>query len=451
MRNVVIVSCVLWTLGGCVFEKVCVNGAARDASGMCVAMGAVRDSGADAGLDGGGTDANIDGMTSDTDGGTDDGGTDGGGRGRITQFSVGVAHVCAVDSLGTLRCWGSNLFGQLASGDIMAIAAPRVIDLSGPVSSVTGSALGVCAQTSAPALFCWGQENEGQVGDGALSDIPVTTPFEHKGLSARHVASGATNTCVTNPLGTLVCWGRNDRGQLGLGTTGSPQPAPGALMRYDGMMPVENVAATAIGDRHVCMRTNDNRVACVGSNETGELGLGDRTSRNYAEQVPGMTAVTSLSAAASHVCIVNGGDVYCWGDNDEGQAGAVIGVFDSPTLVAGTSGAIAVATGDIATCALLNMRKVVCWGKRTRGGIGDGTPVSDMIVSVPVTVPELVDVVAIGSSFLDVFCALTGSGELYCWGEDATSRLGPPDPLAATVFLDGMQLHTGPVRVNPLP
>lgn len=442
MRNVAIASCVLWLLGGCVFEKVCVNGAARDSNGTCVATGI----GSDGGTDGGGVDANTDGATPDIDGGAD-----GGGPLTLTQFSVGVVHICAVDSIGTLRCWGSNGFGQLASGDVTPFAAPRVIDLGAPVTFVGGNTLTTCAQTSAPSLFCWGSKSEGQVGDGSASDIPVTTPFEHVGLSARHLAAGFANTCVTKPLSTQVCWGRNDRGQLGIDTGEVEQAMPGAAMRDGPTSEFENVVESSIGDRHVCMRTSDRRVFCVGSNVAGELGLGDLVSRSYAEPVPGMTAVTSISTAASHTCVVNGGDVYCWGDNDEGQAAGTIGVHTSPEIVAGTTGATAVATSDIATCALLGTRKVVCWGTRTHGGIGDGLPASAEVVTVPVTVTGLSDIVAIGSGFLDLFCALTASGELYCWGEDANYRVGTPEPTAATVFLDGMNLHTAPVRVNPLP
>ena len=39
--------------------------------------------------------------------------------GPVTQVSAGGSHVCAVMASGTLRCWGSNDYGQLGYGDIL--------------------------------------------------------------------------------------------------------------------------------------------------------------------------------------------------------------------------------------------------------------------------------------------------------------------------------------------
>ena len=443
MRFVTIGCIALSLLGGCVFNDVCVGGAVRNPSGRCV-VSAVDDAG---GGDGGG---GVDGGT--MDGAVDAGEIDGGPPLVIESFSVGVAHACAVDSVGTLRCWGANVLGQLASGNVAPFDAPRVIDLGAPVISAAGNTLTLCAQTNEPTVYCWGNNEAGQVGNGTADAAPVTTPFQHTALGAgRQIAGSFANMCFTRLLGTTVCWGRNDSGQLGIGSTSANQPMPGGSIMRTATSTLENVVGTTVADRHVCLRTNDAMLYCVGENNSGELGLGDTASRSFAEAVPGMTMVTSVSSSASHTCAVNGGDVYCWGDNDNGQAGSGLGIITVPTLVGGTTGATEVWTGDSASCALLDTREVVCWGSRAHGGIGDGMAVSADIVTTPVAVAGLSDVVAIDGSYFDLVCALTGSGELWCWGEDAASMVGGPPSGGTSAFLDLETVHTAPVRVDPLP
>lgn len=208
---------------GCVFSDRCVNGAARDeASGRCTLT---------VHPDAGDTDAGEGDAGAGSDAGDASADDDAGVPRRIAQVSVGVVHACAIDDLGVLRCWGDNSSGALATGDTAASAVPRVIDLGAAVTQVGGTALHTCASTSAPATFCWGQNAEGQIGDGTPGDIPTTTPFEITALGAlQQIMGGFANTCAVSLLGQVVCWGRNDRNQLGNRHLEMTQPAPGAPM-----------------------------------------------------------------------------------------------------------------------------------------------------------------------------------------------------------------------------
>lgn len=444
--RITLMSAVL-ALSGCVFEDRCVGGAVRDERGLCTR--GQSDAGSDAGRDAGrkpdsGTD----------DGGTGDGGIDGGGAhdagmdagppATIVDFAVGAAHACVVDSTGALTCWGANLIGQLGSGDISAQAGPRRIELGAPVVSVGAGAAHSCAATTEPAVYCWGLNDHGQIGNGTASGAAVTMPHKLAGLGTSRSMSGAhRNTCVIAVTGTTQCWGRNDEGQLAIGTASADVTAPGSVARSS-TGELSPVMEAAIGGRHICFVTGGH-LLCAGD----ELGTPDLTA-DIATPVPGMNDIASVAAYAGHTCAVQDGSVYCWGTNEFGQV--MPGGPDhvpEPTAVSGVDSAIQVATGEGHTCALLESGSVVCWGTRSYGALGDGGPTSDTSVAAPVPVAGLVDVSQIKSNMYLV-CGLTSSGELHCWGEDASALSGGIAPGADSVFLDGETMHAAPVRVNPL-
>ncbi|MDQ3556018.1 MAG: hypothetical protein M3409_04470, partial [Gemmatimonadota bacterium] len=75
-----------------------------------------------------------------------------------------------------------------------------------------------CALTRGGAAFCWGRNNYGQLGDGSTTDrgVPVQVAGGHAFASIR--ANGAAHTCGTTRAGETLCWGYNVEGQLGDGT-----------------------------------------------------------------------------------------------------------------------------------------------------------------------------------------------------------------------------------------
>lgn len=426
--------------GGCVFEERCVGGAVREVPSLRCVLPA-DDAGRDAGA--GELDAGP-----DTDAGMN-GGMDAGPP-RIVDIAVGAAYGCVVDSNGVLTCWGANQLGILATGDVSPRPVPQRIDLGAPVIRVGGNTLHVCAETSEPALYCWGGNGNGMIGDGTMGANPVTTPFRIGSLGAgRDLEGSFANTCFVSLLGTATCWGRNDDGQVGVGTIGGYVLTPGMPVMENNTSVFENLVRVTIADRHVCFTTSDRSLHCMGRNQDGELGTNDGMSHPFPILVPGLTDVTSVSAATSHTCAVSAGDVYCWGSNVHGEAvpGAASDLT-MPTLVTGIGPATQVATGGESTCALLATGEVTCWGWREFGSIGDGMPTSNTSTG-PVMVPGLSNVVRLESSYLALICALTADDEIWCWGTDAIEQIGGAQPGGHTFFLDGTTQHTAPVRVDP--
>ena len=253
----------------------------------------------------------------------------------VVQIAAGKAHTCALLDNGTVRCWGDNTAGQLGDGTTdQRTKATLVTGLSG-VTTITAGEAHTCAVASAGAVHCWGANGSGQLGDGTTTQRNAPTPVS--GLSgATAISAGMSHTCaVAGPAGTVHCWGANGSGQLGDGTT---------------------------------------------------------TQRNAPTPVPGLSAVTAITAHGmwfgSHTCArLSDGTARCWGANYAGQLGhpdtSVIQT-PVPTLVAGVSGATAISTGGAHTCALLQDRTVRCWGLNAYGQLGNDTA-TDSYVPVQVT------------------------------------------------------------------
>ena len=171
--------------------------------------------------------------------------------------------------------------------------------------------------------------------------------------------------------GNVFCWGRNDTGQLGDGSTMN-RPFPVQAQ-------VSNVVDIVAGAFFTCARIGD-ALRCWGKNDSGQLGDGSTMNRPSPVQVLASTqpstalnGVTQLMVGAAHVCTRRGSQVECWGNNENGQLGdgqmgaATDRALPGDVQLAGgvmLANAIDVGSGSsaIATCARLDTGENVCWG-----------------------------------------------------------------------------------------
>jgi alpha-tubulin suppressor-like RCC1 family protein/pimeloyl-ACP methyl ester carboxylesterase len=266
---------------------------------------------------------------------------------------------------------------------------------------------------------CWGANSTGQLGDGTTTSR--LTPVDVSGLASGVAAIAAVgeHTCAVTTSGGVKCWGSNWRGQLGDGTT------------TDRLTPVDvsglasGVAAIAAGGEHTCAVTTSGGVKCWGRNEYGQLGDGTTTDRLTPVDVSGLTGgVVAIAAGWRHTCaLTTGGGVKCWGLNNQGQLGDGTGASRlTPVNVSGLmDGVAAIAAGGFYTCALTTGGGVKCWGNNWYGQLGDGTTTRRL---TPVDVSGLASGVAAIAAGLEHTCALTTGGGAKCWGYNQYGQLG---------------------------
>jgi alpha-tubulin suppressor-like RCC1 family protein len=343
----------------------------------------------------------------------------------VTAFGAGGYHTCAVTSTGAVKCWGSNLDGQLGNGRETS-RSPAPLAVRGLSSGVTAIAAGgshTCALTSTGGLKCWGSNTDGQLGNGWQigRDAPVRLPVDVSGLTSgvTAVTARGRHTCALTSSGGVKCWGANYTGELGDGTK-ELRTTP---VDVSGLS--SGVLAITAGGSHNCALTNAGGIKCWGSNSSGQLGDGTTEDRTVPVDVTGLaSSVTAIAAGGSHTCaLTSAGSIKCWGANSTGQLGT--GTTDphaTPVDVSGlANGVAAISAGAFHTCAVTSAGAVKCWGYNYAGQLGDGTKETRF---------SPVNVVGLDSGAAEITanethsCARTAAGGVKCWGSNYAGQLG---------------------------
>jgi alpha-tubulin suppressor-like RCC1 family protein len=287
----------------------------------------------------------------------------------ITAIGGGVFHTCALASGGGVKCWGHNLYGELADGT--TIDRPTPVDVTGLAVGVTQLAVGgfhACARRADGGVVCWGG---GSLGNGKYAIALAAAQVSGLPAGIAAISAGERHTCALTAAGGAKCWGENLDGQLGIGT------ATNALTPRDVSGLLSSGVVVAAGSYHSCAVTTGGGAACWGSNYYGQLGDGT-AGRSFAPvAVTGLTAgVAAVAAGGYHSCaLTTGGGVKCWGNNTYGQLGnGTTAQSLVPVDVTGLSaGVVAIAVGGAHSCALTSGGGVKCWGYNLYGQLGNGT------------------------------------------------------------------------------
>lgn len=355
-------------------------------------------------------------------------------------LSTGFENTCALvkapDGSGGALCWGNNDYGQLGDGTTAAHLIPVFVKgLANGVSAIDVYGSHACALTSSGGVKCWGFNDVGQLGDGTTtnSSSPVDVVGLSSGVSA--ISVGERYTCALTSSGGVKCWGMNGYGALGDGTyTDRHTPVDVAGLS-------SGVIAISAGPAHTCALTTGGGVKCWGANHFGQLGDGTTSNSNTPINVVGLSSGVNAIAVGGTLAIfdvgytcalLSSGAVKCWGINSHGELGdGTYTTRPTPDFVAGISTASAISSGGGHTCVLTPaggqfIPAVMCWGENVFGELGDGTTTAS---NIPVGVYGLFDggvysgISAI-STGMNHTCARLPSGLIKCWGMNSQGQLG---------------------------
>lgn len=386
--------------------------------------------------------------------------------------AVGKGHSCAIEKKPVagsspqtytypLYCWGNNVAGQLGVGTTIPLASPTQVGSSEAWLTLSAGDDYSCAIDSDYIGYCWGLNASGQLGNGIQLGTDAPRLFDDSDAWAA-IDSGTDHSCglKTDPdsptLNALWCGGGNSFGQLGIGSLAN-QAAPVRIKGPAGTL--DNWQDVATGHHYSCAVTDGGALYCWGKNKHGQLGRG-HTSDNIAGNWSLQTQVSqgaddwdAIAAGASHSCAIKGAnrDLYCWGDNSNGQLGdGTTNLSSNPVQVAGSwldmaiggvySDADTSAGGH--TCAIKladpsdTQGSLWCWGKNDLGQLGTSN-------TTEYHAPRQITAVDPGTRVLDPdfdtrwrhvaagnnhTCAVNRSAAdedvLYCWGDHSVGQLG---------------------------
>ena len=432
---------------------------------------------------------------------------------QIRSILAGYFTSCAILQDDTLKCWGWNSQGQL--GYATVVGNENVGDDAGEMGANL-AAVDFGSGSPVPEKVALGDEESCTFFvDGTIKCYGLHSSLSSPPNSNAFLVDMGTNIfvenidqihyhgCVVLRQGTtsgagIKCFGVGNGGRLGYGSganrlvrndvlgdtlpfvdlalppptpspTGAPTPEPTAnpstsptsqptfpptLPPATVPLPNANQAYTCAGRDHSCALSAAGQVKCWGSNQYGQLGLGDTLDRGDSASEMGQNlpvvdlgveeAVDQLSCGFEHTCVrlQSTRQIKCWGRNNDGQLG--LGDNDnrgdnpgemgtslpSPNIGTGRN-VLQVSTRGSFTCVLLDSGNVKCWGSNSGGQLGIGTTTSLLSPSSnSIDLGADNNVVQISTGTLHV-CAVVSNGgsarSLKCWGSAIGGRLGYGD------------------------
>jgi len=338
-----------------------------------------------------------------------------------TSISAGSYYTCMRTTTGAAQCFGQNNYGQLGDNtNTNRATAVGVTGLSSGVASVSTGGWHSCAVMDSGSVKCWGRNDWGNLGNGTTSTS--YTPVDVSGLNATAVKVVTTqySSCALTTAGGVKCWGYGGWGLIGDGT-GSSRTTP---VDVSGM--TSGVIALAAGGQHMCAVKNTGALLCWGWNGYGQLGDSSNSDRYEPSDVTGLdSGVVAVAPGMYHTCAsLATGAVKCWGYNGDGQLGSNNwnGTNAPVSVFAMTDATTSISSGERHTCVVRTTGALSCWGD-SYNGLGDGTSARS---NVPLSISSLGTTVRLVSAGLAGWhtCVLTADGTAKCWGRNSEGQLG---------------------------
>lgn len=228
-------------------------------------------------------------------------------------------HFCGIDQSRWLWCWGGNDEGELGQSDPGAgsdRATPVRVGAADDWLMVSPGQGHTCGIRTGGALYCWGRNSRAELGQGEAAPAQIRSPALLQPDSGwQDVQAGQNTTCALR-ANAVSCWGLSNGGSI-------PEREENAVVALPLRIAVplsEPVVEVAVNTFHGCARAQSGAVVCWGRNEEGQLGLGDYGTVAAPQQLA-LGGWTQISVGRFSSCGVRAGIVHCTGDNRHGQLG----------------------------------------------------------------------------------------------------------------------------------
>jgi alpha-tubulin suppressor-like RCC1 family protein len=301
------------------------------------------------------------------------------GAPAMTTVDAGGFHTCGLTPTGAAYCWGGNLFGQQGTGSRDHAgrneATPRPVAGGLTFTKIAAGFTHTCGIATSGATYCWGSNDYGELGNGS-SGIGTYVPAPVKvvgSVALVDLSAGDRHTCGITADGAAYCWGNNAGFKLGTDTvppsSGSPVPVPvsgGGTFR-----------AIRAGGDNTCAITVEGSVYCWGARGLNLAPDGSVRLRVAPSRFARSLDIVELAEGNGAMCgVARDNAAYCWAGHDEAV----------PVRVSGAIPAVSMSPGRDRTCLVSTTGKIYCWGPGGVGGMGDG-PIRGSDAPVLVSAP----------------------------------------------------------------
>lgn len=374
-------------------------------------------------------------------------------RFEFKSIDFGANHACALSAAHEVYCWGDNTYGQLGTGDNITRRFPLKLTVGNSnairFKSLKTFADHTCALSFQGDLYCWGRNEQGQLGNGSTDNANLIQLVEFPASNTNDIvfdyAVGEQHTCVLNNKSLIYCWGDNTYGQLGIGSTPDLLEMGNIAVQLSAFT-YRNTFKIDAGANHTCAQTGDNQLFCWGRNDSGQLGDNSTDDRDIAVLTstiasgPTDVAVYKFTVGENHTCVTDTSlQSYCTGANASGQLGdGSTTDRDELTSTSTSFEALDIQAGANHTCLYSNASEEIrCFGEGLNGQLGNGAT-ADSSTGVAVTGFSRLRRMFVG---YETNCVLEETG-MSCWGQGDDYQfldgLTSDNSSPATISLEGL-------------
>lgn len=333
----------------------------------------------------------------------------------ISDIDMGASFSAVLDTEGRVWMCGNNEYGVLGDGTnidrlywVRSAGLDQVVDISAGYGHIH-------ALRSDGTVWGWGFAGSGRLGFSSPS-LAVSNPTKINGLSGiASISAGDYHSVAVGNDGKVWAWGSNEAGQLGVGDT-TPRSGPVQVVALSGVSIIDACAAS----NFTIALSDDGKVWAWGENYYGQLGNGSTLSSSVPVQSGTLDDFVAISASSSHcLALRSNGEVWGWGSNGYGQAdGKTTSNVLSPAKITISDMALGISAGSLSSFIFVPSG-VYAWGANNSGQLGEG---STLPRNVPVLSQNLSSMYMIASNYSSCI-AFSTSGDLYAWGNNHKGQL----------------------------